>query len=56
MFLNKVTGGWRQKMRFVVLTAVRKTMLFFWVVTPCRLVGSPEKGDRIFIRNVGIYL
>jgi hypothetical protein len=24
---------------FGVLTAVKMTMLFFWVVTPCRLVG-----------------
>jgi hypothetical protein len=26
--------------RFGVLTAVRMTMLFFWVVTPYRLVGG----------------
>jgi hypothetical protein len=37
------------------------TMLF-WAVTPCRLAGryllkfSPEDGDSMFLRNVGIYL
>jgi hypothetical protein len=30
-------------MRFEVLTEVRMTMLFFWVVTPCRLVGRCQR-------------
>jgi hypothetical protein len=30
-------------------------MLFFWVVTPCGIGVSPEDGDDIFLRNVGIY-
>jgi hypothetical protein len=48
--------------RFEVLPVVRKTM-FFLVVTSCGLAGavqhchfSPEDGDRMFLRNVGIYL
>jgi hypothetical protein len=47
--------------RYEVLTAVRMSMLFSWIMTPCRLVGryqrffSPEDGDSIFLRNV-IYL
>jgi hypothetical protein len=41
------------------------SVLVFWVVKPCGLVGryqrfegtfSPEDGDSIFLRNVGIYL
>jgi hypothetical protein len=46
--------GWRIKQRdndafvrfevLTVLTAVRMTMLFFWVVTPCRLVGTQLQG------------
>jgi hypothetical protein len=46
--------------RFEVLTAVKKTMLF-WVVTPCGLVGRhirfeeiychPEDGDSMFLRT-----
>jgi hypothetical protein len=32
------------------------TMLFFWVVTPCALVGSPEDWDSMFLRNIGIYV
>jgi hypothetical protein len=32
--IQKTTYG-----RFKVLTDVRMTMLFFWVVTPCRLIG-----------------
>jgi hypothetical protein len=26
--------------RFEVLTAVKTTMLFFWFVAPCRLIGT----------------
>jgi hypothetical protein len=29
--------------RFEVLTVVKMTMLFFWVVTPCRLVGRYQR-------------
>jgi hypothetical protein len=57
-------------MKFKVNTAVRMTMLLFWVLTPCRLVGrykhfnisekhiglQPWNGDSTFLRNVGIYL
>jgi hypothetical protein len=35
------------------------SMMFFWVVTTCRLVGwyhRPENGDGMFLRNVGFYL
>jgi hypothetical protein len=57
--------------RSEVLTALKMTMLFFWVVTPCGLVGRyqhfgetyclhfqdrPEHGDSMFNRNFGIYL
>jgi hypothetical protein len=41
-------------LEFEVLTAVRMTMLLFWVLTPCRL--GAEDGDSTFFRNVGIYL
>jgi hypothetical protein len=33
-------------------------MRFFWVLAPCRhtvSIFSPEDGDSIFLRNVGIY-
>jgi hypothetical protein len=35
-------------------------MMMIWDLAPCRLVGrwaevSPEDGDNIFLRNVGIY-
>jgi hypothetical protein len=49
--------------RFEVFTAVRMVM-FFWVLAPCKLVDrcqrfgeiySPEDGDSMFLRNVGIY-
>jgi hypothetical protein len=30
-------------MRFEVLTAVEMTTLFFWVVTPCGLVGGYQR-------------
>jgi hypothetical protein len=50
--------------RFEIFTAVRM-MMFFWVLTPCRLVGksqrlhlqdfSTEEGGSMFLRNVGIY-
>jgi hypothetical protein len=50
-------------MRFEVLTAVKMSMLVFWVVMPCGLVGkyqrfggtyclhlfSPEDGGTIFL-------
>jgi hypothetical protein len=39
-------------MRFEVFTGVR--MMFFWVLALCRLV-SPEDGDILFLRKVGIY-
>jgi hypothetical protein len=29
-------------------------MLFFWVVTPCGF-ATPEDGDSMVLRNVGIY-
>jgi hypothetical protein len=35
--------------RFEVLTAVKMTMLFFWVF-------SPEDGDSMFLQNIAIYL
>jgi hypothetical protein len=38
--------------RLEVLTAVKMSMLFFWVVTPCGLVGRYS----MFLRNFGIYL
>jgi hypothetical protein len=31
-------------------------MFIFWVVEPCGLVGSPEDGDRMFLRDLGIHL
>jgi hypothetical protein len=34
--------------RLEVLTAVKMSMLLFWVVTPC----EPEDGDNKFLRNV----
>jgi hypothetical protein len=40
--------------RFEILTAMRATMLFFWVVTPCR--PGAKDGDSMFIRKVYIYL
>jgi hypothetical protein len=59
-------------MRFEVLTAqtVKTSMLIFWVVTLCGLVGRyqsfggtrclhfsfNEDGSIMFLRNVGIYL
>jgi hypothetical protein len=43
-------------MRFEVLTAVRMTLLFLWVVHQSTLVCSLEDGDRMFLRNVGINL
>jgi hypothetical protein len=48
-------------MRLEVLTAVRM-MLFLWDLTPRKLVGgyqlfifSPEDGNSMFLRSVGIY-
>jgi hypothetical protein len=38
-----------------VLAAVRMMILFFWVVGWV-LSFSPEDGDSMFIRNIGIYL
>jgi hypothetical protein len=54
--------------RFEVLTAVKMSMLIFWVVPPCGLVNrylhfggtyclfSPEEGGSVFLRNFGGYL
>jgi hypothetical protein len=44
-----------------VLTAVKMSLLVFWEVTPCGLVGrylrfSTEDGGNMFFRNVGTYL
>jgi hypothetical protein len=44
-----------------VLTAVKMSMLVFLVITTYGLVGryhhfSPEEGDSMFLRYVGIYL
>jgi hypothetical protein len=33
---------------FEVLSAVRMTMLFFWVVTPCRLVSIYQRFGEIY--------
>jgi hypothetical protein len=30
-------------MRFEVLTAAKMLMLFFWIVTPCTLVGRYQR-------------
>jgi hypothetical protein len=64
---------WRRKLftKFEDVTAVKMSMLFFRIVTPCGLVGryegsggtfclylqiSPEGGDSMFLPNVGINL
>jgi hypothetical protein len=44
----------RDRVRSEVLTAVKISMLVFYVVTPCGYF--PEDGDSMFYRNVGIYL
>jgi hypothetical protein len=53
---------------FEVLTVVKMSMLFFWVVMLCGLIGryqcygetvsifNPEDGDGMFLQNIGIYL
>jgi hypothetical protein len=59
----------RHYMRSDILTAVKTSMLVFWVVAHCRLTSRyqtfggthnlhilPEDGSNIFLRNVGIYL
>jgi hypothetical protein len=33
--------------RFEVLTVVRMTMLFFWIVTPCRLIDRHQRFEEI---------
>jgi hypothetical protein len=46
--IKKIVQGWFQKMhtnislivKFEILTAVKMLMLFFWVVTPCGLLGA----------------
>jgi hypothetical protein len=37
-------------------TTVKILMLTFWVTAQCELVGSPEDGGRILLRNAYIYL
>jgi hypothetical protein len=32
-----------QNVRLEVLTALKMTVLFFWVVTPCRLIGRYQR-------------
>jgi hypothetical protein len=50
-----------QCVRFEIFTAV-SMMLLFWALAPCRLGGrywrafSPEDGDSMFLRNIGIQL
>jgi hypothetical protein len=41
---------WRQAtvVRFEVFTVVRMTMLFFWVVTSCRLVGRYQSSGETY--------
>jgi hypothetical protein len=34
-------------MRFEVLTAVKTSMFFFWVVTPCGLVGRYQSSPKM---------
>jgi hypothetical protein len=42
-------------MIFGVLTAVRITIMLFWVVTPCRLVGRYESfGETYFLHLNGL--
>jgi hypothetical protein len=43
--LNVKTGGMYSDhcMRFEVLTAVKKSMLVFWVVTPCGIVVKYQR-------------
>jgi hypothetical protein len=47
-------------LRFEVLVVVKMTVLFFWVVTPCGLLGRysilAEDGDSIILQNIGICL
>jgi hypothetical protein len=45
-------------MRSEVFMAVKMSMLVFWVVMPCGLVGrySAEDGGSMFLHEVGIYL
>jgi hypothetical protein len=41
-------------MGFEVLTAVNGSVFVFLIVTPCGVVGRPEDGDSLLLRNVGI--
>jgi hypothetical protein len=46
-------------MRFVLFTAVKISMLVFWVITPSGLAGkyfSPKDGCNILPRNIGVYV
>jgi hypothetical protein len=46
-------------MRFETLTAVKMSILVFWVVTPCGLVDRYQRfgdGGSMLLRNIGIYL
>jgi hypothetical protein len=56
-------------MIFDFLAAVKISMFFFWVVTPCIpkvdtnvsvkqavLIFNPEDGDSMFLRYIGMYL
>jgi hypothetical protein len=37
--------------KFEVITAVKMTMLFFWVMSPCRFVGRYIQGRDIMIQT-----
>jgi hypothetical protein len=46
-------------LRFEVLTAVKMSVLVFWVVTLCGLTASifsPKGGSSMFLQNFAIYL
>jgi hypothetical protein len=56
--LKKIIQCYFQLLAFEVLTAVRMTVLLFWVWTPCRLVSWYQcfSDETMFLQNVGNYL
>jgi hypothetical protein len=43
-----VDAGLHIYVRFVILVVLKTTMLFFWVVTPCGLLGRYKRLGRAY--------
>jgi hypothetical protein len=43
-------SDYTRNMRYEVVTVVRMTMLFFWIETPCRLVGRYQRFGEIALK------